>query len=316
MAACQPHAYPDGEGPGHRRALRAQPVLQPQRGPDRLRAGERIETHDHGEPHRVHRTQRLAGRPGGAAPHAPVGQDGRGARSVRRHTDRDPVGRWAGARDRLHPRSGGRRRRSPAPGAAFRGSGRRAAGPGSGVGPLEPRAGSGVYRDPRSRARRAHQRLVDLPDALLAALGPQRLLPVGRRLWLPRSVAGHHGSAPCGPIAHTRASASLRGAPIPRGRRPALVASSRWTGRAHSLLRRLSLATVRYLPIRAGHRRYGRARRAAAVPGGPGAEPRRRGLLRSAPAFHGSRQSLRTLPALDQARPAFRPARPAIDGSR
>ncbi len=144
------HAYPDGEGPAHRRALRAQPVLQPQRRPDRLRAGERSETHDHREPRRVHRTQRLAGRPGGDAPHAPVGQDGRGARSVRRDTDRDRAGRWAGARDRLHPRSGGRRRRSSAPGAAFRGSGRRAAGPGSGVGALEPRFWARCMSRPRT----------------------------------------------------------------------------------------------------------------------------------------------------------------------
>ena len=92
------------------------PYSRAQPRPGRLRAGERTETHRHREPHRVHRTQRLAGRPGGAAPRALVGQDGRGTRSVRRHPDRDRAGRRAGARDRVRRRSGGRRRRSPAAG--------------------------------------------------------------------------------------------------------------------------------------------------------------------------------------------------------
>ena len=84
METRQPHAHRDGEGSGHRRTLRPEPILPLTARPDRLRAGERTETYRHREPRRVHRTQRLAGRPGRAAPHAVVGQDRRGARSLRR----------------------------------------------------------------------------------------------------------------------------------------------------------------------------------------------------------------------------------------
>ena len=60
-----------------------------------------------------------------------------------------------------------------------------------GVGALESRPWRGLRRDSRSRARRARQRLARLPDPLLPVLGPQRLLPVGRRLRLPGPAAGH-----------------------------------------------------------------------------------------------------------------------------
>ena len=55
----------------------------------------------------------------------------------------------------------------------------------------------------------------------------------------------------------------LRGPPVPRGRRAALVASARGPRRAHALLRRLPLAAAGDVPLRRRHRRYRRARRDA-----------------------------------------------------
>ena len=97
--------------------------------------------------------------------------------------------------------------------------------------------------------------------------GAQRLLPVGRGLRFPRPASGRDG-ARC-----TREPRLLREhllrcavAPVPRGRRPALVAPARRPRRAHAFLRRLPVAAAGDLPLRRGHRRYRRARRAHPVP--------------------------------------------------
>ena len=52
------------------------------------------------------------------------------------------------------------------------------------------------WRRPDRVARPAGQRLAALPDAGLPPVGAQRLLPVGRRLRLPRPAAGRHGAGP------------------------------------------------------------------------------------------------------------------------
>ena len=296
VATRQSHAHRDREGSRQRGALRPQPVLPRIARPGRLRAGER--SRDGPSPgtapsssdatarwptRRPCAATRLSGRTGaGLDPCAAIQTE----IELADGQEREIVFVFGAADDADEARRLV---------AALRRPGRRAAGTGSGVGTLEPRPGRGVRRDSRPRARRARQRLAGLPDPLLPALGPQRLLPVGRRLRLPRPIAGHDGSAPRDPVAHPRASAALRRAPVPRGRRAALVASARRARRAHPLVRRLSLAAVRDLPVRAGDRRYGRARRAGVLPRRPGIESRGRGLLRSAAAFDRDRQSLRTL---------------------
>ena len=74
-----------------------------------------------------------------------------------------------------------------------------------------------------------------------------------------------------------RASPPGRGAPVRRGRRPALVASAVGPGRPHPHLRRSSLAAVRGRSLPRGHGRLGAARRDGPVPGGtrPAPEARR-----------------------------------------
>ena len=89
----------------------------------------------------------------------------------------------------------GRRRRQQ-PGAALPRRRRRARRARSGVAVLEPHARRGPGRDARPVAQRAGQRLAGLPDPGLPPLGAQRLLPVGRRLRLPRPVAGRDGAGP------------------------------------------------------------------------------------------------------------------------
>ena len=66
-----------------------------------------------------------------------------------------------------------------------------------------------------------------LPDARLPHVGAHRLLPVRRRVRLPRPAAGRDGAGPCRAAAAARAPAAVRGAPVPRRRRAALVASAR-----------------------------------------------------------------------------------------
>ncbi len=57
-----------------------------------------------------------------------------------------------------------------------------------------------------------------------------------------------------------------RRAPVPRGRRAALVASTRWARRADAFVGRLPVAAVRDLPVRALDRRHRRARRTGGLP--------------------------------------------------
>ena len=52
------------------------------------------------------------------------------------------------------------------------------------------------WKHPIGRSNSARQRLAAVPDAGLPPVGPQRLLPVGRRIRFPRSAAGRDGAGP------------------------------------------------------------------------------------------------------------------------
>ena len=120
------------------------------------------------------------------------------------------------------------------------------------------------------------QRLADVPDHRLPHVGAQRLLPVGRRVRLPRPAAGRDGDDPHPAADPARAPAAVRGAPVRRRRRPALVASAVGPRRAHPLLGRLPVAAAGDPPLRDRHGRPQRADRAGAVPRGPHADARKR----------------------------------------
>ena len=80
--------------------------------------------------------------------------------------------------------AGGARRRAPAMAAD---AGRRAGG------------------NARRGAQRAGQRLAAVPDARVPPVGAQRLLPIRRRVRIPRPVAGRHGAGACRAAADARA---------------------------------------------------------------------------------------------------------------
>jgi cellobiose phosphorylase len=87
-------------------------------------------------------------------------------------------------------------------------------------------SGRGANSHPRARHQPARQRLVGLSNPSLQALGAQWLLSVRRRIWFSRSITRCHGlgAQPSAPAART--PAALRCAPVPRGRRATLVAST------------------------------------------------------------------------------------------
>jgi hypothetical protein len=66
-----------------------------------------------------------------------------------------------------------------------------------------------------ARTGRDRQRLADVPDHRLPHLGAQRLLPVGRRVRLPRPAAGCDGHHPYATAAAARPAAAVRRAPVP-----------------------------------------------------------------------------------------------------
>ena len=181
---------------------------------------------------------------------------------------------------------------------------------------LESHAGRGEHRDARSVRQRSGQRLAALSNARLPHLGAQRLLPIRRRLRLPRSIARRHGHRPRGARLGAPTSAALREPPVSGRRRPALVASAAGPRRAHPVLRRFPVAGFGHLPLRHAHRRHRRAGRARAVPRRPPAQSRRRFLLRSAAPLRRQRQPLRTLHPRHPSRPAQRRTRTSADGNR
>ncbi len=174
----------------------------------------------------------------------------------------------------------------------------------------------GQRRHARSRGERDGQRLAALPDPDLPLLGPDRVLPIRRRLRFPRPAAGRHGPRPCRAGADPRAPAARSRAPVPRGRRAALVASAGRARRADAFLRRLSVAALRHLPLRLLPGRHRGARREGALPRGPAAQAGRGILLRPAEPLGGVGHALRTRRPRHRARTEVRRTRPAADGLR
>ena len=154
-------------------------------------------------------------------------------------------GRRAGARDRLHPRRGRRRRRRRATcssgSAAPAARGRRI----EAVWHYWNRTLGAVHVETPDRgAQLAGQRLADLPDARLPAVGRSGFYQSGGAFGFRDQLQDAMALVHAEPLARPRAPAPLRGPPVPRGRRAALVASARRARRAHALLRRLSVAAV------------------------------------------------------------------------
>src|SRR3546814_4367214 len=121
--------------------------------------------------------------------------------------------------------------------------------------------------------------------------------PVGRRVRLPRPAAGHDGDAACRAEAGARPPAAVRGAPVRRRRRAALVASAAGPRRAHALLGRLPVAAARDLPLRRGHRRSRGAQRTRDLPRRPPGRSGRGVVLRPAVALGPARNAVPALRA-------------------
>ena len=177
--------------------------------------------------------------------------------------------------------------------------------------------GAVQVRTPDPDARPARQRLAALPDARLPHVGAQRLLPVGRRVRLPRPAAGRDGAGP------RRAAAAARAAPALRR----AASSSRATSSTGGTRRRAA-ACARASPtttcgcrsaVAATSRRPATpacsTRRCAFLEGRP-VKSGRGLLLRPAGALAAHRRRSTSTACARSARPALRRARPAADGQR
>ena len=145
----------------------------------------------------IGRNRQLA-QSGGAATHAPVGPSRRRTGSMRRHAGDGRPRAGAGARDRVSPRRCATTSRQPTHWCSVSAA-------------LPPRmtrskavsqhwqqdAGRGPGRNARRGAQLPDQRLARLSNDGLPPVGPQRLLPVGRRFRLSRPAAGCDGAGAC-----------------------------------------------------------------------------------------------------------------------
>ena len=246
---------------------------------------------------------------------AALRQGRRRPRSLRRAPGAVRARRRAGARDHLQARRAGRdarrRRATWCSGSAAGGRAQRAR---RGLAILEPHARRGPGGNARPVRRTCWPTAGSSIRPWPAACGRARLLSVGRRVRLPRSAAGRDGAGACRAASAARASAALRGPPVPRRRRPALVASAR---RAAACAR-ISRTTTSGCPWRraATSRRTGDT----GVLDEPihfleGRPVNARGgiVLRSARPVRGVGHALRALRARDPATACVRRARPAAD---
>jgi cellobiose phosphorylase len=131
-----------------------------------------------------------------------------------------------------------------------------------------------------------------------------------------RDQLGCHGPGPRRSAAGSRAPAALRIAPVPGGRRAALVASAIRPGGSHPLLGRLPVAAARGLPLCPLHRRQCSPEGAGPVSGRPCRESRGGLLLRPAAALAGGRKPVSALRARDRHGLEIRRARAAADRLR
>ena len=138
------------------------------------------------------------------------------------------------------------------------------------------------------------------------------LLPGRRRLRLPRPAPGRHRARDRQARARPGAPPAGRGPPVPRGRRPALVASAVGSGRPDPDLGRSPVAAVRRRSLPRGHGRRRRPRRDRPVPRGTGAAARPGGRLLPAGTLAGVGLAVRAL----RARPSTGASRSARTGCR
>ena len=121
-------------------------------------------------------------------------------------------------------------------------------------------------------------------------LGPQRLLPIRRRLRFPRPTAGRDGAC-IHATRGLRANICCAAPTASSAKATCSIGGIRPAGRACGPIPpTTSVAAVRHLPVRSGDRRHGRARRTRALPRRPAAESGGRSLLRSASALRRSRR--------------------------
>ena len=210
----------DRGGRRHGGNLRPQPVEPGLRQPGRVRGRVGPAAHRHGRPHRVRRSHQLAGVPQRDGP-GRVGRPGRAAaRPVRRghgrrHRRAGPVGRG-----RVPAGPGGRPRRGAQAGPRVphpRGVPRRARRAGRALG-QGARRGHGA--DAQPRVGRDAQPLAADASPELPALGPVGVLPVRRRVRLPRPTPGRGRPGPRRAGRDAGANPPGRRPAVPRGRTP------------------------------------------------------------------------------------------------
>jgi hypothetical protein len=245
------------------------------------------------------------------AAHHALGPRGCRARSVRSDPGALRSARRRRKGNRLYPRRRTKRRGCGAGAAMLPGTGGRPVRARGRVAAVEPHARSRQRADTRPGARHPDQRLAALPDHGVPPLGAQRLVPVRRRVRIPRPVTGHHGAGARAGTARPTAPAALRVPAVPRRRRAALVASAGRPRRSHPLLGRLPVAAAGDVSVRHGYRRHRRARRTRAFHRGPPGQSRRGFVLRPAWQVRSERQSLRPLRSRHCPRPAARHPWPA-----
>ena len=164
-------------------------------------------------------------------------------------------------------------------------------GAGSGVAVLEAYPRRGACGDTRSVPQRADQWLAAVSDPGVPSLGAQRISISREALRLPRSIAGRDGAGPCRTPARARTFVAVRGAPVPRRRCAALVASARRAAASARVVRTIICgcrwSTCRYVMRRATPACW--MNQSSFLEGRP-VNARRRLILRSAGPFRADRR--------------------------